>query len=114
MRHFDYLTQFEKELKHLSKKYRSLPKDLQRLETLLAQHPLGVGMSFTVLHTLGEIYVVKGRLACESLKAKSLRVIYAYSKFEEKIEFIEVYFKGDKENEDKERIKEYLKKLLIF
>jgi len=39
-------------------------------------------------------------------------VIYAYhlkTKTIELIEFIEIYYKGDKENENRERIKDYLK-----
>jgi len=33
-----------------------------------------------------------------------IRVIYAYHEAEDKIELIEIYFKGDKENEERERI----------
>jgi len=36
-----------------------------------------------------------------------IRIIYAYFEKEDAIEFIEIYFKGDKENEDKKRIKKY-------
>ncbi|MBI2591646.1 MAG: hypothetical protein HYW34_03150 [Candidatus Brennerbacteria bacterium] len=35
--------------------------------------------------------------------------IYSHAEQEQRIEFIELYFKGDKENENRERIKEYLK-----
>jgi hypothetical protein len=31
-------------------------------------------------------------------------VIYAYWEEKDKLEFIEIYFKGDKENEDRDRI----------
>ena len=48
-----------------------------------------------------------------SLKGKGvnsgIRVIYAYFNEEDKIVFIEIYYKGDKENEDKERIVEFFK-----
>lgn len=33
-----------------------------------------------------------------------IRIIYAYHEVEDRIELIEIYFKGDKENEEKERI----------
>jgi hypothetical protein len=36
-----------------------------------------------------------------------MRVIYAYFEEENRIELIEIYYKGDKENEDKKRIKKY-------
>jgi len=38
-----------------------------------------------------------------------IRIIYAFYIATYKVDFIEIYFKGDKENEDYERIKEYFK-----
>jgi len=38
-----------------------------------------------------------------------IRVIYAFHTASFKVDFIEIYFKGEKENEDFGRIKEYLK-----
>lgn len=59
-----------------------------------------------------EIYKLK-KFACRALKGRGsksgLRVIYAFYREILKVEFIEMYFKGDQEIEDKERIKEYLK-----
>jgi len=59
-----------------------------------------------------KIYKLK-KFACKSLKGRGvksgIRVIYAYHITSSKIEFIEIYFKGEKENENRERIKEYLK-----
>ncbi|MCD4674916.1 MAG: hypothetical protein K8S18_02835, partial [Desulfobacula sp.] len=53
------------------------------------------------------------KFACRSLKGKGsksgIRIIYAYFDKEDKIEFIEIYFKGDKENEDRNRLKKYTK-----
>ena len=58
-----------------------------------------------------KIYKAK-KFACRSLKGKGvqsgIRVIYAYFEKEDKIELIEIYYKGDKENEDRERILKYL------
>ncbi len=48
-----------------------------------------------------------------NLKRSTLRLTYAYHEDENKIYFIEIYFKGDKENEDRERIKEYLKEMEV-
>ncbi len=36
-------------------------------------------------------------------------IFIAYFEREEKVEFIEIYYKGNKENEDRNRIKECLK-----
>ena len=48
------------------------------------------------------------KIACKSLKGRGaesgLRIVYAYFEEEERIVFIELYFKGNKENEDRERI----------
>jgi len=54
-----------------------------------------------------KIFKVK-KFACRSLKGKGsqsgLRLIYAYYEEQDKIELIEIYYKGDKETEDRERI----------
>ena len=51
------------------------------------------------------------KFACRSLKGKGvqsgIRVIYAYFEDTDKIELVEIYYKGDKENEDRERIIKY-------
>lgn len=108
MSHFSKLPEFEKEFSKLSKKYRSLPEDLCVLERIITQNPVGFGSNFTTVHQSTTVLIVKTRLACKSLRERSLRIIYAYHK--DKIEFmyIEVYFKGDKESEDRGRIKKYL------
>ena len=53
--------------------------------------------------------IYKGKkFACKALKGKGalsgMRVIYAYHEEEDWIEFIEIYYKGDKESEGRERI----------
>ena len=52
------------------------------------------------------------KFACKALKGRGvqsgIRVIYAYYVLTNTVDFIEIYFKGDAENEDKERIKQYL------
>lgn len=54
------------------------------------------------------------KFACRSLKGRGvrsrIRVIFAYYPDKDRLDFIEIYFKGDKENEDKKRImKHYYK-----
>lgn len=109
MSHFSRLPEFEKEFKHLAGKYRSLPRDIAHLEEMIARHPTGIGTNFIIIHRGAAVMIVKTRLSCESLKKRSLRLIYAYRKDTEAITYIELYFKGEKGNEDRERIKEYLK-----
>jgi len=111
MSHFDKSPEFEKEIKRLSKKYRSLPKDIKDLEEVLRACPTGLGRNFTVIHGGEAVKIVKARLACESLHDRSIRIVYAYHNNTFEFMYIEIYFKGDKENEDRTRIEKYLKKL---
>ena len=109
MKNFDSLPEFRRELKKLSRKYGTLDDDLETFKKVLSTYPTGSGNSFAVIHSSEVIKIVKARMACRSLRGRFLRVIYAYLEREEKVEFIEIYYKGDKENEDQNRIREYLK-----
>lgn len=113
MSNFNQLPEFEKEFLKLSRKYKSLSEDLCKLEEIItnpAIGPVGVGKNFVTLYQGDNIWIVKTRLACRSLRERSMRIVYAYHA--DKIEFmyIEIYYKGDKENENRGRIKEYLGK----
>ncbi len=37
-----------------------------------------------------------------------MRVVYGYEEARDRVVFVELYFKGDKENEDRERIRTFL------
>ncbi|GIW68329.1 MAG: hypothetical protein KatS3mg099_277 [Candidatus Parcubacteria bacterium] len=102
---------FQKELKRLRKRYRTLPKDLEILKLVLNTHPNGTSSKhFAALTQRNGVFIGKVRLACRSLAGKRrLRVIYAYHETEQRIVFLELYFKGDKVAEDKARIRTYLK-----
>jgi hypothetical protein len=106
---FNKLPEFQKELKRFGKKYKSLPDDLQEFCSVVSIIPFGNSKHFKVV-VQNEIFcIIKARLFCRYLKGDSLRIIYSYFEQKQRIEFIELYFKGDKENENRERIKEYLK-----
>jgi mRNA-degrading endonuclease RelE of RelBE toxin-antitoxin system len=106
--------EFEKDLKKLVKKFRTLEDDLDVFINtgLKLYHKLNIdnGGIFR-LSGLGfddpKVYKAR-RFASKSLKgsgAKSgIRIIYAYHEQADRIELIEIYFKGDKENEDRQRI----------
>ena len=111
MNRFSQLPEFEKEFSKLSRKYSSLFEDLKKLEKLLSTYPVGVGINFVTIYHSPEAKIVKARLACKSLKNRSIRVIYAYHDDSTTFDHIEIYYKGDKENENQERIKRYLKTL---
>jgi len=101
--------QFNKELGKLGKKYPSLDNDLIEFSNIISSYPLGSGRHFHVIHRSKTLCVVKARFFCRYLKGTSMRIVYAYHVPIKYIEFIEIYFKGDKENEDFERIKQYVK-----
>lgn len=111
MSHFKQLPEFERELKKLSKKYQTLHQDLKTLEKVLEAQPTGIGKNFTILHYSEEVILVKTRLACKSLRDRSMRVIYAYHDHTVTFVYIELYFKGNKESEISGRIERYLKQV---
>jgi len=112
---FSQLPEFDKELKKLSKKYPTLESDIEDIKPVLLSCPTGIGKSFTIISSSEKVKIVKVRIHCESLRGRFMRLIYAYHKDREGIKnsvefmYIEIYFKGDKENENKERIARYLK-----
>ena len=107
---FDELAEFNKDLKTLLKKYRTLIEDLEVVKKVLEVTPQErPPFSFRVDNLGLETYVIKvKKIACKALKGRGvntgLRLIYAHFEAEQKITFIELYHKNDKENEDKQRI----------
>lgn len=112
--------EFEKDKKHLLKKFRSIIEDLEMVKqnAIELYHVKNIDNHsiFPIPNFCAdEVVVFKiKKFACKSLKGRGvfsgIRVIYAYHVKEKTVEFLEIYFKGEKVNEDKERIKEYLKK----
>ena len=106
---FNELYDFSKELKRLAKKYKSLSNDLQEFKNVVSIVPSGNSKHFNIIAQTKSVKIIKARFFCRYLKRSSLRIIYAHIEAEKKIEFIEICFKGDKENQNKERVKQYLK-----
>lgn len=109
MSHFSKLPEFEKELERLEKKYPSLSGDLERFEKIIGLNPVGIGTNFITMHHSPNVKIVKARLACKSLRDRSMRIVYAYHNSTITFVYMEIYFKGNKENENKERIEKYIK-----
>ena len=113
--HFNELPEFTKEFKQLSKKYLSLAEDLDEFKKIVDAIPLGTGKHFNVIARHSGAVIIKARLFCRYLRGSSLRVIYSHKQQTNTqtntIEFIELYFKGNKANEDWERIKYYLSQI---
>ncbi|MFH1159677.1 MAG: hypothetical protein V1733_01850 [bacterium] len=107
---FDELDEFKKDLKALLKKYRTLNDDLEVVKKVLEvtadERP---PFSFRIDGLGLETSVIKmKKIACRALKGRGvnsgLRLIYSYFKEEQKITFIELYHKNNKENENRQRI----------
>lgn len=112
--------EFDRDLKALKKKYRSLDDDLDTLigTALHAFHHLDIDTGhiepIAGVQSSGDILMCKVvRMACKALKGtgsrSGMRVVYGYEARRDRVVLLEIYFKGDKENEDRERIREFLK-----
>jgi mRNA-degrading endonuclease YafQ of YafQ-DinJ toxin-antitoxin module len=107
---FDELNEFQKDLKLLLKKYRTLQDDLNIVKKVLSISPdERPPFSFRIDQLGIKTCVIKVRkIACKSLKGKGvnsgLRLVYAYFPDEQKITFVELYHKNDKDSEDRNRI----------
>jgi mRNA-degrading endonuclease RelE of RelBE toxin-antitoxin system len=109
--------EFQKEFKRLKKRFRSLADDFITMRKnaieLLHIRKIDNRSCFPISGCVTEscsVFKVK-KFACKSLRGganSGLRAIYLYFEESKKVFFIEIYFKGDKENEDRERIKNYL------
>ena len=108
MINYETLAIFNKDYKRLAKKYRSLDNDLKIFKDALEISPTGQSNNSQIVHDGGNVKIVKSRLFCRYLKGQTLRIVYAFHQIENKICFIEIYFKGNKENENRGRIREYI------
>jgi len=113
------LPEFDRDIRRLLKRFKTIEDDLKIFieKQLILYHKLKVDnkgiFQITGLPVENpKVYKAK-KFACKSLKGKGvqsgIRVIYAYEEEKDKIVLIEIYFKGDKANEDKKRILEYLR-----
>lgn len=110
---------FQKDLKQLLKKFQTLEDDLETAKrNAIELYHLKRVNNQSVFPIQGfcteTIQVCKiKKFACKALKGRGsksgIRVIYAFHCKNYKVDFIEIYFKGEKENEDRERIEDYLK-----
>jgi mRNA-degrading endonuclease RelE of RelBE toxin-antitoxin system len=108
------LPAFERDIRKLAKKFRTIEGDLDVFigTGLYLFHKLNMDNK-GIFRIMGlpfdnpAVYKAK-KFACRSLKGKGvhsgIRVIYAYYCEKDRIELVEIYYKGDKEKEDRGRI----------
>ena len=115
-------SEFQKDFKRLLKKFKSLEDDLElvKIAAIDLFHIQKIN-NLSIFPIQGfcteKIQVCKiKKFACKALKGRGsksgIRVIYAFHYENCKVDFIEIYFKGEKENEDRERIRKYFKSYL--
>jgi mRNA-degrading endonuclease RelE of RelBE toxin-antitoxin system len=107
---FEELDEYKKDFKRLLKKYRTLVTDLADVKKDLEDEP-GEQPPFSFrINGLGILTcVIKiKKIASDSFKGRGrnsgFRLIYAWFEEEQRIVFVELYHKNDKENEDRDRI----------
>ena len=111
------LSEFNRDLKKLSTRFKTLEEDLNifiehqlKLTHILRQDNKGVVRISNLGISYPKIFKAK-KFACKSLKGKGsasgIRIIYAFFEEQDRIEFVEIYYKGDKQNEDRKRILKY-------
>jgi mRNA-degrading endonuclease RelE of RelBE toxin-antitoxin system len=112
---FEELSEFQKDIKDLIKKYRTLNDDLDVVKQVLAVSPEARSPFSYRIDNLGlKTCIIKvKKIACKTLKGRGVnsgfRLIYAYFEADQKITFIELYHKNEKEKENRQRILENFK-----
>ncbi len=111
------IKEFKRDFKKLLRTYKTLQDDLDIFikTQLYLSHKLKIDNSGIVriagLGIKGPLIYKARKFACRALKGtgvnSGIRIVYAHYKEEDVIEFIEIYFKGDKEKEDRKRISKY-------
>ncbi len=111
--------EFDEDLKKLLKKFRTLEEDLEiaKIAAIELYHIQGIDNQsvfpipgFSYEHVI--VHKLK-KFSSKSLKGRGvksgIRVIYAFYPGDLLVDFIEMYYKSDQENEDRQRIIQYLK-----
>lgn len=116
---YDETLDFQKDFKKLVKRYTSLKGDFELVKEAVIElyHVWKIdnkGIFLIPGFCSKNIKICKiKKFACDALKNKGsrsgIRIIYAFHCIELKVVFLEIYYKGDKEKEDYNRIKTYLK-----
>lgn len=117
------LESFKKDFKKLQKRFPTLPDDFARAkkDAIELFHLSKINNQSVVLipgfpYEKFKIYKLR-KFACKSLKGKGIysgiRIIYAYDQENKTVTFIEIYFKSDQLNEDRNRIESFIGSLII-
>lgn len=117
---YNETVEFSRDIKKLLKKFQSLTEDLEVVKQYYIElfhcqkiDRRGIFKIEKAENNENVQFFKIKKFACKALKGRGsksgIRVIYAFHCKSCKVDFIEMYFKGEKENEDRERIKNYCK-----
>ena len=114
---------FDKDLKRLRKKFRTLEDDIEvvkknAIELFHLKNIDNNSVEQIPNFCTDELKICKiKKCACKALKGRGvhsgIRIMYAYYTLTNTVDFIEMYFKGESENQDIEKIKDYLRNAYV-
>lgn len=115
------LAEFEKDFKALQKRYRTLTEDFETFKkfTIETFYEMNVpSAAFLPIEGFcGKNYTANKvrKFACKSLPGRGnqsgIRIIFVWRKETRTVTFVEIYFKGDKSEENRKRLKEFIDRL---
>ena len=119
MINYKTLPEFDKDFKALLKRYRTLESDFETfkkytIETFYEKNTPTTAF-VPVEGFCGENYISNKvrKFACKSLPGRGsqsgIRIIFVWQETLRLVTFIEIYFKGDKSEEDRERLGNFVK-----
>jgi mRNA-degrading endonuclease RelE of RelBE toxin-antitoxin system len=116
---YETIPEFNKDFKSLLKRFKSLEKDFENMKKYTLEIYYEKGQPTTAFVPIdgfcSENYTSNKvrKFSCMTLKgrgaASGIRVIFVWEENKRKVTFIEMYFKGDKENENRERLSNFVK-----
>ncbi len=116
---YEEVSKFTRDFKKLLKKFQSLADDFKTAKKnsveLFHKSEINNNGIFEIQGARNteelQFFKIK-KFACKSLPGRGvqsgIRITYAYFPNEQKVVFLEIYFKAQKENEDKTRIANFL------
>ena len=119
----NYVTipEFNKDFKSLLKRFKSLERDFENMKKYTLETFYEKGQPTTAFVPIegfcSDNYTSNKvrKFSCMALKgrgaASGIRVIFVWEESKRLITFVEIYFKGDKENEDRERLSDFVSKI---
>lgn len=115
------LAEFEKDFKALQKRYRTLDGDFETFKKFTIETFYEMNIPTTAFLPIegfcGKKYTANKvrRFACRSLPGRGnrsgIRIIFVWQEETRTVTFEEIYFKGDKPEEDRKRLKEFIDEL---